>query len=157
MAALRVVRSLAGAARARRRKPDAPRASLACWLYSGALLALAAVCGYLTWREILGWVAQDIAAHGSAAYWLAHSKAFVRAYVLVADSAAGWWWSSQLLLFVAPLMAFFRVHALRLPELPVLPYVLLGFLGAISLATPLFLLALSLREPHAHPWAALLR
>ena len=43
------------------------------------------------------------------------------------------------------------MHALRLPELPVLPYVLLGFLGAISLATPLFLLDLSLRDPHDHP------
>ena len=49
-------------------------------------------------------------------------------------------------MFVAPLMLFFRVHALRHPGIPVLAYALLGFLGAISLATPLFLLEVALRS-----------
>lgn len=116
-------------------------------LYCAALAALASWCAIATWTEIVRFIYEDIAVFGgSSAYWLAHSKVFVRAYLAVTDTAAGWWWSCQLLVFVAPLMLFFRVHALRHPGIPVLAYALLGFLGAISLATPLFLLEVALRS-----------
>jgi hypothetical protein len=119
-------------------------------IYCAALATLAACCAFATWTEIIRFIYEDIDVHGgSAAYWFAHSRVFVRAYIAVTDTAAGWWWSSQLLMFVAPLMLFFRVHALRHPEpagIPVLAYALLGFLGAISLATPLFLLEVALRS-----------
>jgi hypothetical protein len=116
-------------------------------LYCAALAALASWCAVATWTEIIRFIYEDVAIFGgSSAYWLAHSKVFVRAYLAVTDTAAGWWWSCQLLVFVAPLMVFFRVHALRHPGIPVLAYALLGFLGAISLATPLFLLEVALRS-----------
>ena len=116
-------------------------------LYCAALAAAAGCCAFATWTEILRFIYEDIDVHGgSSAYWFAHSQVFVRAYIAVTDTLAGWWWSSQLLMFVAPLMLFFRVHALQHPGIPVLAYAFLGFLGAISVATPLLLLEVALRS-----------
>lgn len=118
-------------------------------LYCVALVALATCCAFATWTEIIRFIYEDIDVHGgSSAYWFAHSQVFVRAYIAVTDTVSGWWWSSQLLMFVAPLMLFFRIHSLQHPGMPVLAYALLGFLGAISLATPLFMLEVAMRSRH---------
>ena len=116
---------------------------------------------FVTWARILAWVAADITAMGGGTgYWLAHSRAFVRAYLAVANPAPSWWWAGQLLFFVGPLMIWMRASAVRLPRggagasgpPPVLAYALLGFLGAISLALALYVADLALRRRAA--WAS---
>jgi hypothetical protein len=151
-----------GAQRRGTGRPQGP--ARAVNMYTLLLGALAGVCAYMTWTEIVSFIEVDVAAHGqSLGYWFSHSKVFVRAYILVTESKSGWVWSSQLLVFVAPLMLFFRAHASNLASssgsgsgasVPVIAYALLGFLGAISLATPLFMVEISLRYRAAAAAAA---
>lgn len=69
---------------------------------------------------------------------------FVEAYVLVCDSAAGWWWSSVLLLWVTIACPMAHAEAIRrgMPMQTFLAYVVVAFLGAVSLAFPLLLMHL---------------
>ena len=124
-----------------------PRVALAAAAH--AALALAAL--YLTWSEILRFIAEDVAdpavGGGSLRVWLGKSNVFVRAYWLVANGAGAWWWSSQLLLWVCSAMLFVRAEAARsAAAVPSAAYALLGLLGAISLAVPLFLADTALRR-----------
>ncbi len=64
---------------------------------------------------------------------------FVQAYVDVTKDPAGWLMSCQLLMFVQSACTFLLVEtrARGIPRYVALSYVILGFLGAISLAFPL--------------------
>jgi len=64
---------------------------------------------------------------------------FVQAYVDVSNNAVGWASSSQLLMFVLSGCTFLHMECARLgvSRLIATAYVLVGFLGAISLAFPL--------------------
>ena len=92
---------------------------------------------FLTWRLILLFFVAFTTHHRG------HPdppNLFVEAYVLVCDSAAGWWWSSVLLCWVTVACPVAHAEAIRLRLLPraALAYVACAFLGAVSLAFPLF-------------------
>ena len=66
---------------------------------------------------------------------------FVEAYVLVCDAPAGWWWTNILLLWVTVACPMVHAEATRrgMPPSVVLAYIIVAFLGAVSLAFPLLL------------------
>ena len=66
---------------------------------------------------------------------------FIEAYVLVCDTPAGWWWSNVLLLWVTVACPMAHAEATRrgMSAALVLTYVVVAFLGAVSLAFPLLL------------------
>ena len=63
---------------------------------------------------------------------------FVEAYVLVCDAPAGWWWTNILLLWVTVACPMVHAEATRrgMPPSVVLAYIIVAFLGAVSLAFP---------------------
>ena len=104
-------------------------------LYSAAALLM-------TWRLILIFFVEYTADDPSL-------NLFVEAYVLVADEAPGWWWSCTLLTWVTVACPMAHVEAIRrgLPARTALAYVVLAFLGAVSLAFPLLLTHLLVLPP----------
>ncbi|KAJ3217957.1 asparagine-linked glycosylation protein [Dinochytrium kinnereticum] len=99
---------------------------------------------------------------GSFIKWVIDSDLFDAAYVNVAKDVANWWWSAQLLNFAITLVVFFwaegahrvvvferegddgRIKGRGAWFVSALLYTVLGFLGAISAAFPLFLIQRSL-------------
>ena len=100
----------------------------------------------LTWRLILIFFVDFVEQHGD------HPdppNLFVEAYVLVVDEAPGWWWSCTLLTWVTVACPVAHVEAIRrgMPARTALAYVVLAFLGAVSLAFPLLLTHLLVLPP----------
>ncbi|KAI8845412.1 hypothetical protein BC829DRAFT_399603 [Chytridium lagenaria] len=118
--------------------------------FSRVLLALLAVVSLaVTWSAILSWLLGDIKLHlgrngNSLAKWIIESDLFDAAYVNVAKDTANWWWSAQLLYFVITMIVFFWAEGAHrvvgIWFVSALLYTVLGFLGAISVAFPLFLI-----------------
>ena len=91
----------------------------------------------MTWRLILMFFVDFTLRHAS------HPdppNLFVEAYVLVVDSWPGWLWSCTLLCWVAVACPVAHTEACRrgMPARTALAYIILAFLGAVSLAFPLF-------------------
>ena len=84
--------------------------------------------------------------------WLAASggDTFLEAYVQVTDDAGGWVWSSMLLMWVVPGCLWLHVEATRLgfSRGRQLAFLVVGFLGAISVAFPLFFADVLARHRH---------
>lgn len=88
-----------------------------------------------TWRLILLFFVehtQRYAAHPDP------PNLFVEAYVLVCDAPAGWWWTNILLVWVTVACPMVHAEATRrgMPPSVVLAYIIVAFLGAVSLAFP---------------------
>ncbi|KAL1526333.1 hypothetical protein AB1Y20_015047 [Prymnesium parvum] len=121
-------------------------ATLCCFPY-----ALCALC--LTWRLILLFMLDFEAAYGT------HEdppNLFVEAYALVCDSAAGWWWSCMLLGWVTVACPVVAREAARrgMPAWLAVAHVVAAFLGAVSLAFPIFFAhLLLLGTPRGNPTA----
>jgi hypothetical protein len=112
---------------------------------------LAATALYVCWGHILAFMARVAKDKGcgpglspaellgcSTPAWQSFDV-FVQAYVDVSSPALGWASSAQLLLFVLSGCSFLHCECarLRVSRAVALAYVLVGFLGAISLAFPL--------------------
>ena len=115
-------------------------------LYSALFfLALAVIAGVSTWYYIGCFFKETFLAEGQGTWllWAEKSSLFVQAYRLVSQSPEQWFWSSQLLMaacsFVGCLLMSGRKDAWA--------FVLLGFLGAISVALALFLSDQVTRRP----------
>ena len=109
----------------------------------------------ITWRLILIFFVDHVERFGGLRD---PPNLFVDAYVLVCDEAAGWWWSSVLLLWVTVATPMLHAEATRrgMSTLLVLSYVSVAFLGAVSLAFPMFmahLLTLPVLAPDRKPAA----
>ena len=100
----------------------------------------------LTWRLIL------IFFVGFTTRYASHPdppNLFVEAYVHVCDAAAGWWWSSTLLCWVTVACPVAHAEAARrgMTARSAFAYITVAFLGAVSLAFPLFLSHLIAMSP----------
>ena len=114
------------------------------------LLSLPYACTSLicTWRLILLFFVghtQCFAGHADP------PNLFVEAYALVCDSPAGWWWSSTLLLWVAVACPLAHFEAVRrgMPASVAVAYIVVAFLGAVSVAFPLLFSHLMLLQPQS--------
>jgi hypothetical protein len=112
--------------------------------------ALSLTALVLTWRLIfiffVGFT-QDHRGHADP------PNLFVEAYVNVCDAPAGWWWSSMLLCWVTVACPVGHAETTRrgMPARVALAYIAAAFLGAVSLAFPLYLSHLLILEPTAEP------
>ena len=102
-----------------------------------ALLALAAAAGISTWYYIIRFFVWTFVEQAGSDWrtWIIHSDLFVQAYRMVSKSPLHWFWSSQLLIFTCGFVSMLKCTGGRRPW----TFALLGFLGAISVATALFL------------------
>ncbi|KAJ3334219.1 hypothetical protein HDU76_006591 [Blyttiomyces sp. JEL0837] len=135
--------------------------------FSRIVLIVASIASlYITWSAIFEWIGMDIVRHlskpeGSLAKWLVNADLFDAAYVNVSQDPRGWWFSVQLLNFTASFIVFMwaegphryffydkdpaeqrakRTHWFVNGYV----YTTLGFIGAISVAFPLFLVQRSM-------------
>ena len=78
---------------------------------------------------------------------------FVEAYALVCNSAAGWWWTNNLLCWVAVACPVLYAAAIArgVTARASFSYVTLAFLGAVSVAFPLFLIHILVLPPSPLP------
>ncbi|KDQ17486.1 hypothetical protein BOTBODRAFT_185652 [Botryobasidium botryosum FD-172 SS1] len=77
--------------------------------------------------------------------WLMHTELFEQAWATVCLGDLNWWWSEQLCLYTAgALTVFFYIEGRRWDIPHTWAYMLLGQVVAISVASSLFFLALSL-------------
>ena len=120
-----------------------PRLAIAAPLFSLTALVL-------TWRLILLFFVAFTQHHAN------HPdppNLFVEAYALVCTNPAGWWWSSALLCWVTVACPVVHAEAVRrrLPPRVALAYIILAFLGAVSLAFPLLFAHLLVLDPSPPP------
>lgn len=103
-----------------------------CWKLIFAFMAVTAT------EKGCGESAMDLV-HCSTPSWM-EFDVFVQAYIDVTKNSSGWLMSSQLLMFVASACTFLLAEssAIGMPRYLSISYIILGFLGAISLAFPLF-------------------
>lgn len=139
----------------------------------GAAPLMAALCFalgalFVCWKAIFGFMMEQSVEVGcgpgespaellgcSTERWM-QKDVFVQAYVDVTENLVGWASSSQLLMFVMSGCTFLHTKCRQRGVYPLvsLSYVIVGFLGAISLAFPilfahLFLLAVQQKRPVA--------
>ncbi|TPX59402.1 hypothetical protein SpCBS45565_g07751 [Spizellomyces sp. 'palustris'] len=134
--------------------------TISAWLYTP--IALASL--YITWTEIFKFIENDYQTFGGNSTltdYLTESDWFDAAYVAVTRNPDGWWWSVQLLNIAAVIVALIwseGVHhwarktvkggpgLIRAGLGSALAYVLLGFLGAMSVCFAFFLVQRSVIE-----------
>ena len=107
-------------------------------LYSALLfLALSVLAGLSTWYYIAGFFRESFLSEGLGNWqlWVEKSDLFVQAYRLVSQSPWHWFWSSQLLMAACSFVGFLLMSGRK----DAWAFVMLGFLGAISVALALFL------------------
>jgi hypothetical protein len=107
-------------------------------LYSAWLfLALSVTAGLSTWYYIGNFFRESFLSEGLGNWqlWVERSDLFVQAYRLVSQSTLHWFWSSQLLMAACSFVGFVLMSGRK----DAWAFVLLGFLGAISVALALFL------------------
>lgn len=106
-------------------------------LYSSLIfVALAALAGISTWYYIGGFFKETFLLEGQGNWllWAEKSDLFVQAYRLVSLSQWQWFWSSQLLMAACSFVGFL----LKSGRKDAWAFILLGFLGAISVSMALF-------------------
>eukprot|EP00301_Raphidiophrys_heterophryoidea_P004905 c12097_g2_i2.p1 GENE.c12097_g2_i2~~c12097_g2_i2.p1 ORF type:complete len:502 (+),score=130.19 c12097_g2_i2:642-2147(+) len=98
----------------------------------------------ITWYHIFSFFCNNYTASNEASSAISNKNMFIEAYANVV-SMPGWAWASQLLLFVVSACVFFTtttattsINRFIKPQVQ-LAYILTAFLGAVSLAFPLFL------------------
>lgn len=107
-------------------------------LYSALIfVVLAALAGISTWYYIGGFFKETFLLEGQGNWllWAEKSDLFVQAYRLVSLSQWQWFWSSQLLMAACSFVGFL----LNSGRKDAWAFVLLGFLGAISVSLALFI------------------
>eukprot|EP00736_Rhodelphis_marinus_P011120 Rmarinus@m.127 len=114
-----------------------------CLCASLSLLALTILALWLTWTKIVFFIYDDfLDSRLPYIEWVQTTDIFNRSYVLVTDTPMGWWWTSQLLLVVLCVVCFLPTEAVRMKFASrklLMAYFVVGFLGAISVMSPLFL------------------
>lgn len=100
-------------------------------------LALSVLAGISTWLYIGGFFRESFLTEGLGHWqvWVENSDLFVQPYRLVSQSPWHWFWSSQLLMAACSFVGFLLMSGRK----DVWAFVLLGFLGAISVSLALFL------------------
>lgn len=101
------------------------------------LLALATLAGISTWYYIIrffAWTFFDQAG-GNWQIWISQSDLFIQAYRMVSKTPQHWFWSSQLLVLTCGFVSVLKCAGTRRAWV----FALLGFLGAISVASAIFL------------------
>ncbi|WVQ83370.1 hypothetical protein IAT38_005511 [Cryptococcus sp. DSM 104549] len=83
----------------------------------------------------------------SVGQWLVNTKLFEQAWTIVCQGPANWWWSSWICTWTVVFTAIIRSESGRRGIKYPYAYMLLGQLVAMSVATGLFLVAISLHPP----------
>uniref|UniRef100_A0A7S3V1D5 Uncharacterized protein n=1 Tax=Aplanochytrium stocchinoi TaxID=215587 RepID=A0A7S3V1D5_9STRA len=91
-----------------------------------------------TWYYIFKFVVEDIARFETFDEWLEKGEMFFNAYVMVAGSEGRWVWTSGLLFWVLIGVSYMTYESKRLKIRYTWAYVVVGFLGAISVSFTLF-------------------
>ncbi|EAL18406.1 hypothetical protein CNBJ3290 [Cryptococcus deneoformans B-3501A] len=114
----------------------------------GALL-----CTWYFMIQFMSWSYQDFAVYNSPStvgQWLANTGLFEQAWSIVCNGPGNWWWSSWICTWTVAFTAIVWFESGRRGITYPYAYMLLGQLVAMSVATSLFLVALSL-HPRIHP------